>query len=52
MPAWLYSLGYNGAVVGVECAICIAISAIPALHKLFNRLKAQTISQQKAFAQA
>ena len=52
MPAWLYSLGYNGAVVGVECAICIAISAIPALYKLFNRLKAQTISQRKAFAQA
>lgn len=49
MPAWLYSLGYNGAVVGVECAICVAVSAIPALHKLFNRLKTEAVAQQKAF---
>lgn len=52
IPAWLYSLGYNGTVVGIECAICIAVSAIPALHKLFNRLKAENAAQQKAFRES
>lgn len=52
MPAWLYSLGYNGTVVGIECAICIAVSAIPALYKLFNRLKTEAVAQQKAFKEA
>lgn len=49
MPAWLYSLGYNGTVVGVECAICIAVSAIPALYKTLNRAKARAATQQASF---
>lgn len=52
MPAWLYSLGYNGSVVGIECAICVAVSVIPALHKLFNRLKTEAAAQQKIFKDA
>lgn len=52
MPAWLYSLGYNGTVVGLECAICIAVSLIPALHKFLNRIRAQARAQQKAFIKA
>lgn len=51
MPAWLYSLGYNGAVVGIECAICVAVAAIPALYKLFNRLKKEARAQQKSFSE-
>ncbi|MEG2574962.1 MAG: energy-coupled thiamine transporter ThiT [Christensenella sp.] len=49
MPAWLYSLGYNGTVVGIECAICVVVAAIPMLYKLFNRLKTEATAQQKAF---
>lgn len=41
MPAWLYSLGYNGSIMGVECAVCVAVACIPALYKLFNRQKAR-----------
>lgn len=52
MPAWLYSLGYNGTVVGLECAICVAVSLIPALSKFLNRTKAQASAQQKAFLKA
>ncbi len=51
VPAWLYSLGYNGAVVGIECAICVAISAIPVLRKLLDRLKRENAAQHEAFAQ-
>ncbi len=52
IPAWLYSLGYNGTVVGIECAIILVISAIPALSKLFNRLKTENIAQHKAFQES
>ncbi|MEA4853889.1 MAG: energy-coupled thiamine transporter ThiT [Christensenella sp.] len=52
MPAWLYSLGYNGTVVGVECAICIAVSLIPALRHFFDRTKAQAVAQQKVWKAA
>lgn len=44
-PVWLYSLGYNGAIVGAECAVCIAVAAIPALHHLFDRQRAQAQAQ-------
>lgn len=40
-PVWLYSLGYNGSVCGVECAVCIVVALIPALSKTFNRAKAK-----------
>ncbi len=48
MPGWLYSLGYNGSVVGVECAICIAVSMIPALYKMLNREKAHARAHRTA----
>jgi thiamine transporter len=41
MPTWLYSLGYSGSIVGVECAICVGVSLIPSLYKMFNRAKAK-----------
>jgi len=39
MPVWLYSLGYSGSICGVEAAICIAVSVIPAMSKMLNRAK-------------
>lgn len=39
MPAWLYSLGYSGTVVGVEMAICIGVALIPAMRKLLNKAR-------------
>lgn len=39
MPVWLYSLGYSGAICGVEAAICIAVSVIPAMSKMLNRAR-------------
>lgn len=41
VPAWLYSLGYSGAIVGAECAVCIAVAAIPALHRMFVQQRNQ-----------
>lgn len=49
-PVWLYSLGYNGSVCGVECAVCIAVALIPALSKTLNnaRTKAHTMRAAQA----
>lgn len=44
VPAWLYSAGYSGSVCGIECALCIAVSLIPALSKM--------LSQQRALARS
>lgn len=37
MPGWLYSLEYNGTVMGIECALCIAAAMIPALSRTLER---------------
>ncbi len=52
VPAWLYSLGYSGSVVGIECAVCIAVAAIPAISRMFNRAKAQAKAQLAGTAKA
>ncbi|MEG2202446.1 MAG: energy-coupled thiamine transporter ThiT [Christensenellaceae bacterium] len=49
VPAWIYSLGYNGSVVGIECAICVIVAAIPAISKLFNKAKTQATAKQLEF---
>ena len=41
-PVWLYSLGYNGSVIAVDTAICVAIVLIPPMAKLIRRLKVKT----------
>lgn len=46
IPAWLYSLGYSGSIVGVECAICIAVALIPAMAKMLGRTRAQASRQR------
>lgn len=46
MPGWLYSLAVNGGVIGVDCAVCIAVAMIPALHKLFDRQRAIAVRQR------
>lgn len=50
-PAWLYSLGYNGTILGVECAVCIVVALIPALTKTFNRQKALAAAAATQFHQ-
>ena len=41
MPGWLYSLEYNGTVMGVEAALCVAAAMIPALSKMLKRERAK-----------
>lgn len=47
MPGWLYSLGVNGGVIGADCAVCIAVAAIPALYRMFNHQKALAQRQEE-----
>lgn len=47
VPGWRYSLEYNGAIIGVDCAVCVAVALIPALYKLFNQQKARAERQQE-----
>lgn len=47
-PAWLYSLGYSGSVCGVECAVCIVVSLIPAMHQMFVRQRSRARSTSRA----
>ncbi len=52
VPGWLYSLSYNATVVGVECAICIAVAIIPVLYKMFNKKKAEAKQLRLSFKNA
>ena len=47
-PAWLYSLSYNGSVVAVDTAICIAIVLLPPMTKLIKKLKNKENAPLKA----
>lgn len=40
-PVWLYSLGYNGLIVGPDILICLIIALIPQVSNLFKNLKKQ-----------
>ncbi|HBU13211.1 MAG TPA: energy-coupled thiamine transporter ThiT [Clostridiales bacterium] len=48
MPAWLYSLGYSGTVVGVEAAICVAVALIPGMNGLLNRMNREQVKRRAA----
>ena len=37
-PALLYSMGYNGAYMGVDTAICLVISLVPPLKHQLDRI--------------
>lgn len=52
VPAWIYSAGYSGSVCGIECAICIGVSLIPALSRMFTRQRALVQARRESPAPA
>ncbi len=46
----LYSLAYNGSIVGIECAICIGVSLIPAFRNFLEKTK--NLNKQMMLAKA
>lgn len=51
-PAWLYSLGYSGSICAIECALCIAVALIPAMHQMFIKQRSQVLAAHKALSGA
>ncbi|MGI6153019.1 MAG: energy-coupled thiamine transporter ThiT [Christensenellaceae bacterium] len=49
MQAWLYSLMYNGAILGVETAVCVGICLIPAMRKAIDKARRERRNGQKKF---
>lgn len=47
-PVWIYSMGYNGSVCGIECAVCIAVALIPAMSKMLNGARTKARSMKAA----
>lgn len=40
-PVWLYSLGYNGSYMLVECIICVVVVMLPPVKRFLERLRVQ-----------
>jgi thiamine transporter len=41
---WIYSLVYNGSIIGGDTLICLVIALIPALKNVVDRLKNQMLT--------